>query len=385
MALGLASLPAISLGQGPCPTGQIGTSPSCVTSNLHRVLLLSGWESSDHDPATANDVAYLQKLDSANGIPVDYVKLSTSTAVLTPTNLAKYDVVLFFNVYNTGMHISTSQEDTIQRWYEGGKGLGCFHQCVKYAPWPWYGKAMVSDYNTYAAVNVTGPVFVDSQAAGIIDSSKYKGQSFSWSDEWYTYVSNPRGQAGVKIVWTTKDSVFKANNINFNSTMGQDHPLAWTHDYDGGRFYNQGLFHNSGITTATGTLKAFYDDQFLGAQKYLAGYTGCMDTSYYEYNSLATTQGSGACATLKPGDLPTAILVNDAFSGVQVGNFKVSISAHGNHTVELFDMHGKLLLSYRGAGPQQYTFSEIRQPGIYYVKVMTPNLKKPLSRKLFLL
>ena len=353
-----------------------------ITSNLHKVLLVSGWESSDHDPATANLRTYYQNLATANGIIVD-VAVQT-TAPFTAANLAQYDVLVMFNLYNIGQHLDTASENRIQKWYEGNKGFACFHQCVKYAPWPWYGTIMGVDYNTYAAVNRTGPVYADAEGLGTInDAAKYTaGQSFSWSDEWYTYVANPRGKAGIKMVWTTRDADFPSSGGTFNSTMGNDHPLAWTHDVDGGRFFLNGMFHNSVATTVTGAVKGFIDDQFMGALKYLAGYTGCKDSNYVEYNRKATHQGANACLTLKSTGIQFA---ENPPGGIKIENLKVSISKPGKHSLEVFNTHGKKIASYSGSGPRIYAFPEIREPGVYYLKVMTSDMRTPLSRKFFLL
>ena len=361
--------------------------PACVTSNLHKVILTHGWESSDHQPATGNLMKYYTTLLKNNSVTVD--TFNAPRTIWTTSNLAQYDALIFFNMLQfmqAGRMDTATMGKAIQTWYESGKGLGCYHQCVKYwgsgpKDWLWYQTLMGVDYNTYAAVNVTGPVYVDSEGLGIIDSLKYKGQSFSWSDEWYTYVANPRGKPGVKMVWTTDDTKFGAG---FNSTMGKDHPLAWTHDIDGGRFYLNSLFHNSYATTATGAVKAFIDEQFMASARYLAGYTGCKDTTYWEYNPQATTQAVGSCVTSRTTSVPPRFYLNDTYNGIQIGKFKVSISAPGSHVVELFNMRGKKVLAYRGNGPHEYLFSDIHEPGVYYVKVWTSS-HKAVTRKIFLL
>lgn len=401
MGVALSILPVTSLAQTACPTGEIGTLPSCVTSNLGRVLLVHGGESSDHDPATSYNMKHIQHLDSMYSIPVDTADISKTTATtLTSANLAKYNLMIWFNVYETANFLTSTYENNVKQWFEAGHGLGCYHQCVKVETgpgiWTWYDTLMGQPYTTYAAVNVTGPVYVDSEGVQSgFTPAQYAGQKFTWSDEWYDYSASPRGMPGVKIVLTTRDTAFHGT-FNSNTAMKSDHVLSWTHQIDGGRFYLQGLYHPTinpqGTTIGNGVQTnmqpsgiSFVDSMFLVAQQYLAGYTGCMDTSYWEYSPMATNQGTNSCVSPRSGPSPAAIVAVNAFSGVDIGNMKVSISASGRHTVELFDVHGRMILAYHGVGPQEYDLSEIHQPGVYFVKVMTSNLKKPVSRQIFLL
>jgi hypothetical protein len=287
-------------------------------------------------------------------------------------------------------HSDSTTGNRIQRWYEGNKGLACFHQCVRSSSytsggktigWDWWVNMMGKDYNTYANTGATGPVRIDAEALGTVyDSTKFTaGQTFSWSDEWYTYLANPRGLPGTKMLWTTSDSSFKG--VTFNSTMGNDHPLAWVRNYGGGRFSLNGMFHTTVMSTATGNLKAFIDSGLVGTYRFLAGYDGCKDPNYTEYNPKATHQPNGACAT------PTFIRVGSAngSKGVRLDEFKVVFSQPGSHQVEVFNTQGALVASRRGDGNGEYRFDEIRQPGIYYVRVLTADMQRPYSRKIILL
>src|SRR5690606_15583485 len=96
----------------------------------------------------------------------------------------------------------------IQAWYQGNKGLACFHQCVRAAQnpstWPWWADVMGRSYDTYAATT-TGPIWLDGEGFSDIygaNSPDSIGQSFSWNDEWYVYSGNPRGTPGTKMLWT---------------------------------------------------------------------------------------------------------------------------------------------------------------------------------------
>jgi hypothetical protein len=361
-----------------------------VTSNLTtaKFSLMKGWWGSDHDASTPVNFKYFKALANTYGVTMDTFNLTSSTSPLTATNLDKYDAMVWYNVYRMYEHFDTATGNRIQRWYENGnKGLSCIHQCVRSSntaaglKWDWWIDMMGKDYTDFAASGVSGPVFVDEEGLSTIygDSSGLTPrQKFTWSDEWYIYAGNTRGTAGTKMVWTTADSLFTGS---YKKTMGNDHPLLWVRNYRGGRFVLNSMYHTTALSTATGALRAFADSSFIGQLRFLAGYTGCTDSNYVEYNPKATHLGTGACAT------PTMISVGSVGSveRVKLDAFKISFTQPGNHSVEIYNTTGARIASHRGTGVQEYRFSEIRQPGVYYVKIMTAEMKAPVSRRVVLL
>jgi len=79
------------------------------------------------------------------------------------------------------------------------------------------------------------------------------------TDEWYNYATNPRGK--VHVLLTIDENTY------IGGDMGYDHPIAWYHDFEGGRSWYTSLGHTSasyyeplflahlwgGITYAVGT------------------------------------------------------------------------------------------------------------------------------------
>ncbi|MBR7742363.1 ThuA domain-containing protein [Phycicoccus sp. BSK3Z-2] len=54
-------------------------------------------------------------------------------------------------------------------------------------------------------------------------------------DEWYNYTSNPRDD--VHVLMTLDESTYEGG------TMGADHPIAWCHNFEGGRSWYEGAGH----------------------------------------------------------------------------------------------------------------------------------------------
>src|SRR5690625_2040514 len=60
-----------------------------------------------------------------------------------------------------------------------------------------------------------------------------------WSrfDEWYNYTANPRPD--VHVLMTLDESTYNPGN----GRMGEDHPIAWCHNFEGGRSWYSGAGH----------------------------------------------------------------------------------------------------------------------------------------------
>jgi len=94
-------------------------------------------------------------------------------------------------------------------------------------------------------------------------------------DEWYNYTSNPRDDVHVLI--TLDESTYNPGR----DAMGEDHPLAWCHNFEGGRSWYEGAGH---------TDSSYSDPVFLA---HLAG--GIEWTA-------GKVSGGGDCVTFKEVD-----------------------------------------------------------------------------------
>jgi hypothetical protein len=289
-----------------------------ITSRLTtaKFSLMKGNWGSDHDQTTPVNFRWMAQIMKDSGISVDTFNLNTSQAPLTQANLANYDVMVWYNVYRMMEFFNPAQATAsrIQAWYENGnKGLACFHQCVRHSGWTWWGTMMGREYTDYAGT-ATGPIWLDAegfpQAYGPT-SPDTVNQSYSWSDEWYVYAGNPRGTPGTKMVWTTKRSQFPTTGrwTNMNPA-GEDVPVAWFREFGGGRFSLNGMYHTNVLSATTNpALRSFMNRSFISNMRFLAGYDGCKDSTYAEYNPKATHQAPGACVN------PTFIRVGSVGNG----------------------------------------------------------------------
>jgi hypothetical protein len=367
-----------------------------ITSRLTtaRFVLMKGWWGSDHNATTPTTFKYIATLAASRGIQMDTVNLTgqgMSPAALSKANLDNYDVMMWYNVYRMYHNMDTATRNRVQTWYDNGnKGLGCYHQCVRESDdsvasgnkWNWWRDMMAQPYTIYAGQG-SGPVYFDSQAVATVYGNRFAARdSVTINDEFYGYAGVVRGTPGTKMLLTTKRSMLPTG---WNMPAGEDKPMVWLREYRGGRYVMSGLFHTSEVTTATGTLRAFYDSTLIGTMRFMAGYNGCKDSNYVEYNPRATHQQPNACMT------PTFLRVGraggagDPAGGIRMEDFRIVFTQPGLHSVEVFNTSGAKVASRRGEGNGEYRFSDIRKPGVYYVRVVTAGMAVPYSRRIVLL
>src|SRR5260370_34370873 len=77
------------------------------------------------------------------------------------------------------------------------------------------------------------------------------------TDEWYNFQTNPRGS--VHVLATVDESTY-SGGIN-----GYDHPIAWSHNYDGGR-----VWYTAGGHTPESFSEPLFLAHLLGGIKYAA-------------------------------------------------------------------------------------------------------------------
>ena len=146
-------------------------------------------------------------------------------------NMGKtYDAVIFIST--TGTFLDKNQEKALQGFIHGGGGFVGIHAAADAEyDWPWYGKLVGAFFKHHPA---------QQEAHVKIEDTSDPSMSFlpnPWirKDEWYDYRTDPR--ADVHVLASLDQSSYK------DSTMGDDHPITWRHEFEGGRSWYTGMGH----------------------------------------------------------------------------------------------------------------------------------------------
>ncbi len=181
-------------------------------------------------------VATLQQLAGAQGLAVDH---SENAADFNAANLARYKVVVFANT--TGDVLGPGQKLALQDFMRAGGGFVGLHSAADTEhDWPWYGQLVGAWFKSHPK---------GLQATQVRPEARGVASDAAWpiTDELYNYGSNPRDR--VRVVATVDESLYEGG------TMGQDHPISWCHDFEGGRSWYTGLGHDEAVYANPNFLK----------------------------------------------------------------------------------------------------------------------------------
>ena len=218
-----------------------------------------------HD-SIADGIAAIQALGRENGFAVEATE---DAGRFTDEGLAPYRAVIFLNT--TGDVLATDQERAFERYIRGGGGFVGIHSAAdtEYG-WAWYGDLVGAYFASHPAIQQAQVQVADR----VHPATDHLSARWQRRDEWYNYRRNPRGQ--VHILATLDEGSYNGGNHGF------DHPIAWCHDYDGGRSWYTGGGH---------TRASYGEPQFM--QHILGG---------IEYASGVTAADCGAPRNLSPNN-----------------------------------------------------------------------------------
>lgn len=157
----------------------------------------------------------------------------------TDKYLEQFRVVIFLNT--TGDILDSAQQKVMERFIRSGKGFVGIHSAsdTEY-DWEWYTKLVGRMFHIHpqiqtAKVNIIDPAFPGLQG--------FAGNKL-WTDEWYEF--GPEKIAGLQYALAIDETSYDPKvqwGTKIGNGMGKLHPVAWYHDYDGGRSFYTALGH----------------------------------------------------------------------------------------------------------------------------------------------
>jgi uncharacterized protein len=165
----------------------------------------------------------IKKLGQENGFAVD---TTTDSLSFTKRNLKKYAAVIF--LCPTGEVLGPNEEEAFKNYIQQGGGFVGIHSATDCEyDWPWYNQLVGAWFKSHPAQQEAKLIIVNKNhpsTAGMPDIWVRK-------DEWYNFRDlNPDVTVLIKI----DESSYKGGE------NGSNHPMAWYHNFDGGRaFYTE--------------------------------------------------------------------------------------------------------------------------------------------------
>ncbi|HVX49585.1 MAG TPA: ThuA domain-containing protein [Chitinophagaceae bacterium] len=243
---------------------------SCNTkrSGNPRVLVFSKTTGFRH-ASIPNGIAAIIKLGQENGFDVDTTE---NADMFNEDTLKKYSAVIFLST--TGHILDAHQRTALERYIQAGGGFAGVHSATDTEyDWGWYGRLVGGYFVDHPGIHDTFPN-VQPGVFDVVDQSfiatKHLPAQWKRTDEFYAFKKlQPDLHVLIKI---------DENSYHGGHRMG-DHPMAWYHDFDGGRAFYTELGHTAESYTEPDYLK-----HLLGGIQYAIG-----DNKELDY-SKATSQ-----------------------------------------------------------------------------------------------
>ena len=203
---------------------------ACQPKPEPSILVFTKTEGFRHE-SIPSGIEMFKKLSAERGLEVTN---SENSKIFKEKNLKNFGVVVFLNT--TLDILNDAQQYEFKRYIQaGGSFLGIHGAADTEYDWPWYGKLVGAYFNGHPNnPNVRDAVVEVVDATH--SSCSHLPEKWDRKDEWYNYKSiNP----DINVVLNLDESTYEGG------TNGENHPLAWHHEFDGGRAFYTGGGHTS--------------------------------------------------------------------------------------------------------------------------------------------
>jgi len=209
-------------------------------------------------------IAAVQKLGAENGFEVDTTK---NAELFNEENLKQYSAIIFLS---TTMNVlDAQQEAAFERYIQAGGGYVGVHAATDTEyDWGWYTKLVGAQFQSHPSGTPEADFIIKDNKH--ISTQMFADSVWRRTDELYNYKNiNP----DVNVLMTLDESTYEGGE------NGDFHPIAWYHEYDGGR-----AFYTGGGHTEESYSEELFLKHLLGGIQYAIG-----DNENLDY-AKATTQ-----------------------------------------------------------------------------------------------
>lgn len=196
------------------------------------VTTTKGW----HHESLHAGVLALQELGRKNFF--DVVLLENPNG-FTDKYVEQFQVIIFLNT--TGDIFNAEEQKVMERFIQSGKGYVGIHSAsdTEYE-WEWYTKLVGRMFNIHPTIQTAQVNIVENGFPGL---QGFAGNKL-WTEEWYDFT--PEKISGLNYILAVDETTYNPK-VSWGSKksdgMGKLHPVAWYHNYDGGRAFYTALGH----------------------------------------------------------------------------------------------------------------------------------------------
>lgn len=176
-------------------------------------------------------------------------------AAFTADNLRRYAAVVFLST--TGNVLDAEQQRAFEGYIRAGGGWAGVHAAADTEyDWPWFGRLAGAWFLGHPKIQ-PATVRVEDRTHR---STMMLPAEWVRTDEWYSFRRNPR--ADVRVLATLDERTYDPEK----TPMGADHPIAWYHEFEGGR-----AWYTAGGHTAESFREPLFRDHLRGGIEWAMG------------------------------------------------------------------------------------------------------------------
>lgn len=206
---------------------QSSDSETTISSDAeNRILVFSKTEGWRHDAIEAGQDA-LRKLGEENNVAVT---VTEDSEMFNPESLSMFDAVVFLNT--TATIFNDNQRTAFEEYIQNGGGFVGVHSAsdTEYE-WAWYGELVGAYFDNHPPGTPNANVLLQNEHHL---STEMLPEVWNRDDEWYNYQGFSEN---INVLLTLDTDSYEGSDHPGN------HPIAWYHNYDGGRAFYTGLGH----------------------------------------------------------------------------------------------------------------------------------------------
>lgn len=190
-----------------------------------RLLVFSKTAGFRHDCIPVGKLAMLQ-MGADKGFEVDTTE---DASLFTAKNLKRYKAVVF--LCTTGNVLNDAQQKAMEGFIHNGGGFIGIHAATDTEyDWPWYNQLVGAYFLSHPNQQTATLHVIDRNHP----STRHLDSTWVRKDEWYNFKSIV---PGLHVLLKIDESSYTGGK------NGDDHPMAWCRDFDGGRMFYTELGH----------------------------------------------------------------------------------------------------------------------------------------------
>ena len=218
------------------------------------VTTTKGW----HHESLHSGVLAVQQLGIKNYFDVAILEDPNG---FTDKYVEQYQVLIFIST--TGDIFDSAQQKVMERFIQSGKGFVGIHSAsdTEYG-WDWYTKLVGRMFKIHPSIQTAKLIITDNNFPGLQGFANNK----LWTDEFYEF--GPEKISDLNYILAVDESSYNSKvdwGNNKGNGMGKFHPIAWYHNYDGGRSFYTALGHLPSIYSDPAFLNHLYAGIFWAA------------------------------------------------------------------------------------------------------------------------